>query len=199
MIISGFDLIVVGLWLIVIAQDVVDREVSTVILIALALWGLLGHPWYWWGLVAVTLTWPWRKGALALPMVAMSVGLMTGYNGLSPALALAVGVLAWSLGWWGAADAVVLIVLGLRYGPVGLLTAAITTALGGVGWMLLRRRSLLHLFQAGLGMKLKGLPVFLNDDADAEIPAEAEIPAAAVMAAIGIALEVTPVLELMIV
>ena len=171
------------LWAIVAIQDLTERAVSVFVLVGLALLALIGRPWHWWLLTAVALLWPWREMAMVLPPVALTVGVLSGSESIGPALALAVGVLAWALGWWGAADAVTILALGLRYGQIGLILGAVTAALTSVLLMLARKRSLWAIPNAVPGA------LGLIDVSDEEIPEESELPAAAALAVAGIALE----------
>lgn len=172
---------VIGLWFWIIAQDLTQREVSVFALGGLALLSLIGRPWYWWGVVGIALLWPWREQALALPPVALAVGMFTGPGGMAPAMALAAGILAWALGWWGGADAVALIALGVRHGAAGVVPGAVASALAGVILILVRGRSLWALPAA--------VPDMLSRRPVEEIPDDAEMPAAAVLGAVGVVLE----------
>jgi hypothetical protein len=182
-----------GLWVLVVVQDLTQREVSVVALTGLTLLALPGQPWPWWLLTGVALLWPWRRNGLALPPVMLAVGMLAGAEGWAPALALAVGIAAWSLGWWGAADSVVLIVLGMRYGMAGLLVGAVASAGAALALMAIRRRSLWRLPAiVGNVIVTRRLPSLLPAEKGMEdvIPAEAEMPAAAALAAAGLAMEV---------
>ncbi len=179
-----------GLWVLVVVQDLTQRQVSVLALAGLTLLALPGQPWPWWLLTWVTLLWPWRRNGLALPPVMLAVGVLAGAEGWAPALALAVGIAAWSLGWWGAADSVVLIVLGMRYGMAGLLVGAVASAGAALALMAIRGRSPWRLFAiVGNVVVTRKLPSLLPAEEDV-IPAEAEMPAAAALAAAGLAMEV---------
>ena len=132
--------------------------------------------------------------AIRLPVASIvPLTVMNGAEGLAPALALAVGIAAWSLGWWGAADSVVLIVLGMRYGMAGLLVGAVVSAGSALALMAIRRRSLWRLFAiVGNVVVTRKLPSLLPaEEGEGDvIPAEAEMPAAAALAAAGLAMEV---------
>lgn len=172
----------IALWAVVVVQDLTERAVSVFVLVGLALLALMGRPWHWWLLTAVALLWPWREMAMILPPVALTVGVLSGTESIGPALALSVGVLAWALGWWGAADAVAILALGLRYGQIGLILGAVAAGLASLLLMIARKRSLWSIPNA--------VPGALSLDVrDEEIPDDSEIPAAAALAVAGIALE----------
>jgi hypothetical protein len=182
-----------GLWVVIVVQDLTERRVSVLALAGLTLLALPGQPWPWWVLTWVAMLWPWRRNGLALPPVMLAVGILAGAEGWAPALALAVGIAAWSLGWWGAADSVVLIVLGMRYGMAGLLVGAAVSAGAALMLMMIRGRSLRGLFAiVGNVLVTRQLPSLLPDEKGEEdvIPADAEMPAAAALAAAGLAMEV---------
>ncbi len=172
----------VGLWAVIIVQDVLWREVSVVALVALTLLSLRGRPWYWWPLAGAALVCPRRASALALPPAAVVAGVLAGPEGWAAALAVAAGAVAWSLGWWGGGDAVALMALGLRHGSEGLMVSAVVTALAGLGLMVVRERSLWGLLAAA-GDVVKRTPL------EGEIPSEAEMPAAAVLGVVGVMME----------
>jgi hypothetical protein len=172
-----------GLWALIIVQDLLWREVSVVALVALTFVSLPGHAWYWWSLAGAALVCPRRASALALPPAAIVAGVLAGPEGWAAALAVAAGAVAWSLGWWGGADAVALMALGLRHGSEGLIVGAIVTALAGLGLMVVRERSLWGLV-AAVGDVVKRTPL------EGEIPSEAEMPAAAVLGVVGVVMEV---------
>jgi hypothetical protein len=172
-----------GLWVLIIVQDLLWREVSVVALVALTLLSLLGRPWYWWPLAGAALVCPRRASALALPPAAVAAGVLAGPEGWAAALAVAAGAVAWSLGWWGGADAVALMALGLRHGSEGLMLGAVVTAMAGLGLMVVRERSLWDLVAAA-GDVVKRTPL------EGEIPSEAEMPAAAVLGVVGVMMEV---------
>ena len=171
------------LWAVVVTQDLTERAVSVFVLVGMALLSLIGQPWHWWLLTAVALLWPWREMAMILPPVALTVGVLSGSESIGPALALAVGALAWALGWWGAADAVAILALGLRYGQIGLILGTVTAALTSVLLMIARKRSLWAIPNAVPGA------LSLRDVSNEDVPDESEIPAAAALAVAGIALE----------
>jgi hypothetical protein len=172
-----------GLWVLIIVQDLLWREVSVGALVALTLLSLPGRAWYWWPLAGAALVCPRRASALALPPAAVAAGVLAGPEGWAAALAVAAGAVAWSLGWWGGADAVALMALGLRHGSEGLMVGAVVTALAGLGLMVLRERSLWGLVAAA-GDVVKRTPL------EGEIPSEAEMPAAAVLGVVGAMMEV---------
>jgi hypothetical protein len=121
----------------------------------------------------------------------LGVGVMAGPDGMPPALALAAGVTAWSLSWWGGGDVAVLLALGLRYGLAGLIVGTALLSLSGLALMAARGRSLRTLRAVVTNVLIeRRLPSLARDgDEGAAIPDEAEMPAAAVLAVIGVALE----------
>jgi len=171
----------IGLWSLVIIQDVLQREVSVVVLAAMTLVALHGHAWHWWLLSLTTLLWPWRKHAMLLVAGAVGLGCITGEQ--PPAMALATGLVAWGLGWWGGADGIVLLALALRGGFSGLIAGSVTTALVGGILMLLRRQS-----AWGLAVALPNA-VGLRE-VEGGIPPDKEMPAAAAIGAAGLIMEV---------
>jgi Flp pilus assembly protein protease CpaA len=169
-----------GLWACCAIQDLRTRRVPLLVLLGLATAALLGRPWPWWVLAAAALLWPWRAQAWILAPLAAAVGLRTADT--AAALALGAGAGAWSLGWWGGADAIVLLTLALRHGATGLMAGATAALCGGVLVMLLRRQSLRSL--------LAVVPAFLRRRAvSCDVPAKNETPAAAAMALGGLIME----------
>ncbi len=181
-------MIAVALWLAVLIADLRTRRIPIPLLLGLTLGALIGQSWPWWVLSAAMLLWPTRRSAILLMPVAIGVGVVT--SSPAPALAIAAGSAAWALGWWGGADSIALVALGLRYGLIGLMVGAIATAIAGLLIMLNRRRALIGL--------LSVLPeaIALQARDTNEIPAEAEMPAAAALAVAGLVLEVTRLLVL---
>ena len=177
------------LWIVCLIGDLRQREVPIWALIALSVVSLLGQPWPWWVLVTLTLAWPSRKGVIVLAPVAIAAGVLL--EAPAPGIAIAAGCVAWALGWWGGADSILLIALGMRYGVAGLISGAVATALAGVIVMIVRRRSLVGL--------LTVLPeaVSLQVRESAEIPVEAEMPAAAAMAVPGLLLSAYTLITLL--
>jgi Flp pilus assembly protein protease CpaA len=97
-------------------------------------------------------------------------------------VALATGIVAWALSWWGGADGIALLALALRHGLPGTMAGALAAAAMGVALMLRRKRSPWRLAAAVsdvLALKPTG-----------EIPADAEMPAAAALAVGGLTMEV---------
>lgn len=163
-------------------SDLLQREVHLVILAALAVMSLLGRPLPWWVATAAACLTPRRWAVYATPLPVLA-GVFTGDG--APAIALAAGLLAWYLHWWGGADGILLAALALRYGPVGLWAAAIALAAGGLAVLALRRRSP----AAVLGTALELLTGHVAAD-DENVPGQSELPAAAFLAGAGIVLEV---------
>ncbi len=170
----------VGLWSLVIVQDLLQREVWVAVLAALTIIALHGQPWYWWLLALAALFWPWRDKAVILVPAAVGLGGITGEQ--PPAMALAAGLTAWALGWWGGADGVVLLALALRGGFPGLIAGSVTTALAGGILMLIRRQSAWSLVAT--------LPRAIGFQEEGEIPPDKEMPAAAAIGAAGLIMEV---------
>jgi hypothetical protein len=171
-----------GLWSGVIVQDLKRREVSLWVLVGLALVALVGHPWPWWVLMGLVLLWPirWRANIVWLTPVVFVAGLLT--NQPVPAMAFLIGTLAWSRHWWGGADSIVLIAIGLRTGLEPFVATGFIVALAGVGLQLARKRSLLVIPAAAAGL--------LPSAAGGEIPEESEMPAAALFGACALVMEV---------
>jgi Flp pilus assembly protein protease CpaA len=156
------------------------RRVPLLVLLGLAAAALLGRPWPWWVLAGAALLWPWRAQAWILAPIAAAAGVWTGHP--AAAVALGAGASAWALGWWGGADAIVLLALALRHGPAGLIAGALGALAGSLLVMLLRRQSLHSL--------LATLPGFLRRRAlDSRVPTSSETPAAAAMAIAGVIME----------
>jgi Flp pilus assembly protein protease CpaA len=168
------------LWAVVLVQDLRHRRISMVVLVALTLASLIGQSWPWWVAAGVALAWPRRYAILMVP-VAIGLGAVT--NAPASAIGLAGGALAWALGWWGGADAIALLALGLRHGLPGLLAGTVALALAGVAVMIVRRRPILGF------VPVLSEATFLQRREDVDIPTDAEMPAAAAMALAGIALE----------
>jgi Flp pilus assembly protein protease CpaA len=174
------------LWAVVLVQDLRHRRISMVALVALAIASLIGQSWPWWIAVSAALAWPRRYAMLIVP-VAIGLGVVT--NAPPPAIALAGGALAWALGWWGGADSIALLALGLRHGLPGLLAGSVTLALAGAAVMIVRRRSAL-----GLVPVLTEAMFLRKQEEDVDIPPNAEMPAAAALAVAGMALEMARLL-----
>ncbi len=183
--VGWLSVLLIGSYTLVAWQDLRRREIDLWPLLVLAVGGLLGHTAWWWVFLAVLYAWPWRKetATLLIPVLFV-IGWVTGE--LAPVLALTAGILAWSLGWWGGADSVLLATLALRYGLVGLVAGATTSALFGV-LFLIARRQLLRLVPA-----LTDVLVARNvvDLAAPPRSADTEMPAATALGAAGLILEV---------
>ena len=177
------SVLLIALWLAVLITDLRARLIPIPALLALAILALLGQDWPWWLLIAIALAWPptQRPAAIMLVPVAVGVGAVTGVQ--APGVALAVGVAAWALNWWGGADAIVLMALGLRYGWLGLMAGAAASVVVALSLMAIRRRRLIGV------VPVLSEAALLQPRADEPIAAEAELPAAAVMAVAGIVLE----------
>lgn len=169
------------LWALALSGDLRRRHVPLSVLLALILLALIGQTWPWWVLTGTLVLWPGRRSISVLAPVAIGVGAVAGEP--IQALVLAAGALAWGLNWWGGADSIALIALGLRHGVSGLIAGTAAVALMGIVIMTVRRRSL-----AGI---LSTLPdaINLQPRDTPEIPADAEMPAAAALAVAGLVLE----------
>jgi hypothetical protein len=168
------------LWIKAIWQDLARRELSVSVLVGLTFLALVGRPWPWWLAAALALAWPWRRWAGLLALAALAAGAATGDR--APVIALATGATAWSLGWWGGADAILMLALALRHGLVGLMGGCLGLVVMGTWLMVRRGRPLRHLLAA--------LPdVVAQRPVEAEIPDEAEMPAAVALAAAGLVME----------
>ena len=167
-------------WLIALVSDLRHRRIPIVILLALVAVSLIGQAWPWWILTGALVLWPGRRSISVLAPVAIGVGVVL--NAPIPALVLAAGALAWGVNWWGGADSIALVALGLRHGVAGLIVGTLAVTLTGVLIMAVRRRSL-----AGV---LSTLPeaISLQPRESIEIPIEAEMPAAAALAVAGLLL-----------
>ena len=177
------NLLAAGLWAAVVVQDLRERKVSLVVLVALVFLSLLGHSWPWWVLSAIGLVWPWRRRAWCLAPPAIALGVLTDEP--VPSLALAPGITAWALGWWGGADTIVLLALALRHGLAGLLAGVLSAVVLGVTLMVVRKQPIAWNL-------LVALPGLLGQRAlDPEVPAAKEMPAAAALGLAGLAMEVT--------
>ena len=177
------SVLLIALWLAVLITDLRARLIPILVLLSLAVLALLGQTWPWWLLIAIALAWPLaqRPTAIMLAPVAIGVGVVTGVQ--APGVALAVGVTAWALNWWGGADAIVLVALGLRYGWPGLIAGAAASVVVALSLMLIRRRRLIGV------VPVLSEAVLLQPRTVEPIAAEAELPAAAVMAVAGLVLE----------
>lgn len=169
-----------ALWVVCAFQDLRTRRISLLVLLALTVLALLSRSWPWWLLAAAALFWPWRRRAWILAPIAAATGVITGDS--SAAVALGAGAGAWSLGWWGGADAIVLLVLALRHGPNGLIAGGLAALFGALIVILVRRHSLRSLIGT--------MPSFLRRQSlEAAVPAASETPAAAAMALGGLIIE----------
>ena len=178
-----FSIVLLGLWSAVLITDLRTRRIPIPVLLILTVAVLIGHAWPWWLLAVIALGWPFQpRTAVILVPVAITIGVLTAEPVIG--IGLAIGVLAWSLNWWGGADAVALLVLALRSGSAGVLGAGAACLLVSLLIMLRRRRSL-----SGLRLILVEA-VALEPQAAGAIPSEAELPAAAVLAVVGMALEI---------
>jgi Flp pilus assembly protein protease CpaA len=183
--VGWLSVLLIGGYTLVAWQDLRRREIDLWPLLVLAVGGLVGHTAWWWIFLAVLYAWPWRKetATLLIPVLFV-IGWVTGE--LAPVLALTAGILAWSLGWWGGADSVLLATLALRYGTAGLVVGATTSALFGV-LFLLARRQLLRLVPALTDV------LAARNVVDLAAPpgsADTEMPAATALGAAGLILEV---------
>jgi Flp pilus assembly protein protease CpaA len=177
------------LWVVVLIGDLRQRRVPIPVLLALMILSLVGQAWPWWLLAGGMLLWPSRRSAIVLAPIALCTGVVT--NSPAPAMAIAAGSAAWALGWWGGADSIALLVLGLWHGLIGLIVGAIATAIAGLLVMVFRRRAFIGL--------LSVLPEAIAWQArdSVEIPAEAEMPAAAALAVPGMLLSACPLIILL--
>ena len=183
--VGWLSVLLIGVYAMVAWQDLRRREIDLLPLLVLAIAGLVGHTAWWWIFLVILYAWPWRKETATLLIPALFViGWVTGE--LAPVLALTAGILAWSLGWWGGADRVLLATLSLRYGLVGLVVGATTSALFGV-LFLLARRQLLRLVPALTDV------LAARNVVDLAAPpgsTDTEMPAATALGAAGLILEV---------
>lgn len=170
------------LWAVVLIQDLRHRRIWLIALAALAVTGLIGQAWPWWLVAGVALMWPKRESALMLAAMAIGLSAVTGES--AAGVAIAAGAAAWALGWWGGADSILLMALGLRYGWPGIIAGALFAAGLGLAVMIARGRSL-RVMPAVL---IEALSLQAREEID--VPAEAEMPAAVALAAAGLLLEV---------
>ena len=170
------------LWLLVLVSDLRHRRIPIIILLTLVAVSLIEQAWPWWILTGALVLWPGRRSVSVLAPVAIGVGVVL--NAPIPALVLAAGALAWGLNWWGGADSIALVALGLRHGVAGLIAGTLAVTLTGVLIMAVRRRSLIGV--------LSTLPeaISLQPRESIEIPIDAEMPAAAALAVVGLLLEI---------
>ncbi|MCP4591617.1 MAG: hypothetical protein GY842_12825 [bacterium] len=183
MVAATLALLTSGLWIVAAVQDLRRRELSAFVLVALTALSLPGRAWPWWALAAAALLWPlrWRRRAMLLAPLALVVGLATGEP--EPGVALATGIVAWALSWWGGADGIALLALALRHGLPGMIAGALFAATMGIALMLRRRRPLWRLAAAVSD-------VLTLRQQTGEIPADAEMPAATALAVGGLTMEV---------
>jgi hypothetical protein len=174
-------LIVTGLWLAVLIDDLRYRRVAVLVLLALLIVSLIGCPWPWWLITGAMILLP-RRWIMSLVPIGLGASLLL--NNLAPGMAVVVGSWAWAMKWWAGADAIVLVALTLRAGWAGLATALVTVLVTAIIVFLKRRQSpatlLLALDEA----------VRIQPRLETEIPTESELPVAAVLAVAGIMLEV---------
>ena len=168
------------LWLVVLVSDLRCRRIPILVLLALVAVSLIGQAWPWWILTAALVLWPGRRSISVLAPMAIGAGVVL--NAPIQGLVLAAGALAWGLNWWGGADSIVLVALGLRHGVAGLIAGTLAVMLTGILIMAVRRRSLMGV--------LFTLPeaISLQPRESIEIPIDAEMPAAAALAVAGLLL-----------
>jgi len=171
-----------ALWSAAVVGDLRHRRVSLGVVLGLIGLSLIGQPWPWWVVTGALVLWPGRRSIGVLAPVALGVGVVL--NAPSQGLVLAVAALAWGLNWWGGADSIALVALGLRHGVSGLIAGTLAVTLTGVLIMAVRRRSLRGV--------LSTLPeaLSLQPRDTVEIPIDAEMPAAAALAVAGLVLEI---------
>jgi Flp pilus assembly protein protease CpaA len=179
----------VVLWMVVLVQDLRARRISMIVLVAFMVASLIGQAWPWWVAGGAALVWP-RRYAMLLAPLAIGLGIVT--NAPASSVALAAGALAWALGWWGGADSLLLIALGLRYGWPGIIAGVLFATGLGLAVMIRRGRSL----RVMPAMLLEAMSLQAREEID--VPAEAEMPAAVALAAAGLALEATRWLRLVL-
>jgi hypothetical protein len=175
------SLLILFCWVLVLISDLRWRRVPIPLTLTLLWLSLLGQPWPWWALTILLIFWP-RQLAAWFMLPAALLGWLT--NDPTPAIAAALGMIAWGNRWWGGADSLALLALTLQFGLTGMLLGALATCVAGVLVMLQRRRSfnaLLPVFEDVIQLRA----------APAEIPTDAELPAAAGLAIAGILLNLT--------
>jgi hypothetical protein len=177
------------LWALVLVHDLRTRRIAILVLLALIVTSLIGQPWPWWIAAAVTLLWPKRDHALLPVAPAIGLGVLT--NDIAPAMAIGAGAIAWALGWWGGADAIALLALGLRHGVGGLVAGALAATLAGAALMIARKRPALNF------VPVLTEAMFLQKRGEVDIPADSEMPAAAALAVAGLLLEAARIIGLM--
>jgi Flp pilus assembly protein protease CpaA len=172
----------IALWALVGWCDWRTRRVPQPLLVLLVALSLLGRPWPWWALAALSMMWPvrQRRTAWCLAIPAVVVSQVTGQPALAPAVGLS--AVAWSLGWWGGADSLCLLAIAFRYDTSGIIACSLALGAYSLAIMMARRYSLRVLVAAAQSVAC--------GQAIEDIPAGGEMPAAAAMAAAGIVMEV---------
>ncbi len=180
----GVQSVLIGaLWLVVLAGDLRRRRVPLGVLLALILLSLIGQAWPWWVLTGALVLGSGRGSIVGIVPLTIGVGVVSGEP--IQALVLAAGALAWGLNWWGGADSIALVALGLRHGVSGLIAGTLAVTLTGVLIMAVRSRSL----RGVLATLPEALSLQPRDTV--EIPIDAEMPAAAALAVAGLVLEIS--------
>ena len=172
---------VASLWVLALVSDLRWRRVPLAVSLALIGLSLIGQPWPWWLLTAALVLWPGRRSVVSLAPVAIGVGAML--NDPLPGIVLALGALAWGLNWWGGADSIELVALGLRHGLTGVLGGSLAVMVIGLALMVARKRSLVGV--------LSVLPeaLALQPRTGEAVPSDSEMPAVAALAVAGLVLE----------
>ena len=116
-------------WLVVLVGDLRCRRIPSLVLLALVAVSLIGQAWPWWVVTGALVLWPGRRSIGVLAPVAIGVGVVL--SAPIQGLVLAAGALAWGLNWWGGADSIALVALGLRHGVCGLIAGTLAVTLTG--------------------------------------------------------------------
>jgi Flp pilus assembly protein protease CpaA len=166
--------------------DLKERVVPRPILFALGVLALIGRHWSWWvaSLLAYFLPPNYSIFLLFFPFV---IPFLT--KEIDPIPAYIVSVIGFYYRWWGGADAILLLVLSLRYGQAGLIASIIALFVSGIVSMAIKRVS-----PRRVGWALLKLISFGPEMEGEEIPKESEVPAASFLAAAGLALEILKLL-----
>ena len=171
-----------GLWVLALVGDLRRRRVPLAVSLALIGLSLIGQPWPWWLLTTALVLWPGRRGVVSVAPVAIGVGAVL--NDPLPGIVLALGALAWGLNWWGGADSIALVALGLRHDLAGVIGGSLAVMVIGLALMVARKRS----FVGVLSVLPEALA--LQPRMGEAVPSDSEMPAVAVLAVAGLLLEI---------